>query len=156
MSRSEKRAYLERVRPRYRRTASRESKRRISDEFCEIYGCHRKHAVRLLSSRQAGRPRKSRKGRPAVYRDSEARKVLIRLWKAADFPCGKRLHAMLPYWLPHDERQHGPYAKEVRTKLQGISAATLDRILVCYRCAWEAGRSPTPGPFSLKGSTEAP
>ncbi len=42
-----KREYLEGIRPRYQRAGKRE-KGLILDEFCEVCGYDRKHAIRLL------------------------------------------------------------------------------------------------------------
>jgi hypothetical protein len=43
-----KREYLAKIKDRYRH-AGRKGKARILDEFCEICGHHRKHAIRLLN-----------------------------------------------------------------------------------------------------------
>lgn len=95
----------------------------------------RKHAIRALSAKQAGRPRKSAAGRPALYREKALRDIVVRIWKAADYPCGKRLVAMLPLWLAHDEKRHGPYRPALRDNVARISAATLDRLLLPVRGA---------------------
>ncbi len=44
-----KQEYLARIKDRYRK-AGRSGKSRILDEFCEVCGHHRKHAIRLLRS----------------------------------------------------------------------------------------------------------
>ncbi len=49
MGKTGKQGYLERIYGRYRK-ATREEKRKILDEFCEVCGYHRKHAIRLLMS----------------------------------------------------------------------------------------------------------
>ena len=59
-----KQAYLAKIKDRYRK-ASKRGKSRILDEFCEICGHHRKHAIRLL--RSDGRCKKKRPGRPSKY-----------------------------------------------------------------------------------------
>ena len=43
-----KREYLGRIKDRYRH-AGRKHKKAILDEFCEVCGHHRKHAIRLLN-----------------------------------------------------------------------------------------------------------
>jgi hypothetical protein len=62
------------------------------------------------------------------YGESE-RHVIRQIWRWGDYPCGKRLAAMLPLWLGAYERRHGALPVEVRQKLLAISAATLDRLL---------------------------
>jgi hypothetical protein len=59
--------------------------------------------------------------------------VVAAIWKLGDYPCGKRLVAMLPLWLPGYEQRHGILPSEVRRKLEQISAPTLDRLLAPYR-----------------------
>jgi hypothetical protein len=62
------------------------------------------------------------------------RGALERVWRAADHPCGKRLAPFLPTLVPALER-HGELAltEAVRTKLLGLSAATIDRLLAPAR-----------------------
>jgi hypothetical protein len=40
------------------------------------------------------------RGRPRRYDDPRIKTILTRLWKAGNLPCGKRLRAMIPLWLP--------------------------------------------------------
>ena len=54
-----------------------------------------------------------RKGRPPRYGPGVV-EVLWRIWKVAEQPCGKRLKALLPEWLPHYQREHGGLAAGVR------------------------------------------
>ena len=81
--------YLEKIRARYLK-ASRAGKTRILEEFCQVCGYHRKHAIRLLN-RKAGSP-KGKPGRPSAYGEAEL-KVLEYIWLWANRPCGKRLTA---------------------------------------------------------------
>lgn len=97
---------LEVLRERYR-NASKEDKGKIFDEFVAVAGCHRKHAVRLLT-RADSRTRE----RPAAVRriyDDAVRESLVVLWEAADRICGKRLKAVLPGLIAALE-QHGHLA----------------------------------------------
>ena len=66
---------------------------------------------------------------PRVY-DAAFCRTLVVLWQASDRVCGKRLRALLPSLVPALER-HGHLVLEplVRTKLLGVSAATIDRLL---------------------------
>jgi hypothetical protein len=125
MVRDAKKEYLERIRERYRR-ANRAYKKRILDEFCEVCGYHRKHAIRLLN--QDRRKRKKKSGREADYGAGE-QKVLKNIWLHADRPCSKRLKAILPTWLPFYEKEHGNLAEDMRLKLARISPRSIDRLL---------------------------
>jgi hypothetical protein len=68
---------------------------------------------------------------------------LRRIWFASDQPCGKRLKAIIPLWLPHYETQYGALAESVRTDLLKVSAATLDRLLKALRVTHPKGLSGT-------------
>jgi hypothetical protein len=54
-------------------------------------------------------------GRPPAY-GAEVLTVLWRVWKAAEPPCGKRLKALLPTWLPHYEAGYGRLEKTIAAK----------------------------------------
>lgn len=111
---------------RYRRS-SRSGKHQILDEFLKLTGYHRKHAIRVL-----GREAQSPKARPGPHRryNDEIRVTLITLWEAADRICGKRLKAVIPTLLESMTRYgHLSLADELRERLLGISAATIDRLL---------------------------
>ena len=101
---------------------------RILDEFVAVSGLHRKHAMRLLRAGQ----REQRSGpRPArrLY-DEAVREALIVIWEASDRICGKRLRALVPILVEAMERHgHLQLTPEVRTGLQTMSAATIDRAL---------------------------
>ena len=116
---------------------------RMITELCEQFGYSRKHAIKLLgaSAGWGGDPR-VRKGRPPVY-GPEVVKVLVRLWQAAEQPCGKRLVAMLELWVPHDEREHGKLAPAVRRQVLGISPAQADRLLAPHKAGTRRGRCGT-------------
>jgi hypothetical protein len=57
------------------------------------------------------------------------------IWLAAEQPCGKRLKAALALWLPHYEAERGGLEQEVRERVLGLSAATIDRLLAPCRVA---------------------
>jgi hypothetical protein len=110
----------------------RNEKGRILDEFVAITEFHRKHAMRVLRGGRA----KSRSGpRPERRRYDEAvREALIVLWEASDRVCGKRLKALAPILVEAMARHgHLELASEVRTRLLGMSAATMDRALRSVR-----------------------
>jgi hypothetical protein len=68
-----------------------------------------------------------RKGRPPRYGPGVV-EVLWRIWKVAEQPCGKRLKALLPGWLPHYEAEHGGLPRRIRAGVLGVSAAQIDRL----------------------------
>ena len=72
--------------------ADRKSKRTILDEFVEVSGYHRKHAIRLLGSKS--RIRKKEPQRAGRLYGEAVLQALILLWEAADRICGKRKGAV--------------------------------------------------------------
>jgi hypothetical protein len=124
------------IRERYA-ASGRAAKGAILDEFVAVTGLHRKHAIRLLSAKNAERPR----GRPRVRYGREVTEALVLLWEASDRVCSKRLKAMIPILLPALER-HGQLAPdaELRAALLSVSSATIDRLLSEIRIAAAQGR----------------
>ena len=90
------------VRQRYQ-AADRAGKKMILDEFTQVTGYHRKHAIRVLTTQRACEP-KTRAVR-RVYQEA-VKEALIVLWEAADRICGKRLKTILPPLVEAMER-HG-------------------------------------------------
>ena len=128
MSRKIAEELLPRLRQRYE-NRGREGRTRLLDEVCEQWGYSRKHAIKLLRAKAGwGGDPAARKGRPPAYGEAET-KVLWKIWRAAEQPCGKRLKALLPAWLPHYEREHGRLAKARRKAVLAVSAAQIDRLL---------------------------
>jgi hypothetical protein len=116
MSQKIREEMLARLRRRYANRGL-EGRSRMITELCEQFGYSRKHAIKLLGA-QAGRggdPR-ARKGRPPLYGPQVA-EVLLRIWKAAEQPRGKRLVALLARWLPYDEKERGQLTYESTTPL---------------------------------------
>src|ERR1051325_5484055 len=131
ISKQTKTELLEALRQRYQ-DAPKQDKGKILDEFVAVAGCHRKHAIRLLT---ASRPLPA--DTPAVARrtyDEAVRQALIVLWEAADRICGKRLQAVLPGLVAALER-HGHLHLDavVRQRVLAVSAATIDRLLASAR-----------------------
>lgn len=87
-----RRELIEAVGERYRRS-ERKDKRQILNEFVELTGYHRKHAIRVLCREQ--QPPKAKPGPQRRY-DDDVHAALILLWEAADRICGKRLKALIP------------------------------------------------------------
>src|SRR5579871_758804 len=131
ISKQTKAELLGALRERYRR-ATKPEKTKALDEFVAVAGCHRKHAIRLLTTVDP-----SGAESPAVDRRTygeAVRQALIVLWEAADRICGKRLKAILPSLVMALE-QHGHLALDpiVRHDLLSASAATIDRLLASVR-----------------------
>lgn len=128
MSRKLSEEVLPRLRQRYA-GRGREGRSRLIDEVCEQWGYSRKHAIKLLGAKAGwgGDPAK-RKGRPPEYGD-EVIDVLWGIWKASEQPCGKRLKALLPRWLPYYETEHGRLTRGLRKQVLAVSAAQIDRLL---------------------------
>jgi hypothetical protein len=109
------------------REASKNERGKILDEFAVLAQYHRKHAIRVL----AAGPDAPRQIRPRnrLY-DEAVRQALIVLWEAADRLCGKRLKALIPLLVDAMER-HGHLRLDptIRSRLLGVSAATIDRAL---------------------------
>ena len=119
--------------------SSKSEKGRMLDEFVAVSGCHRKHAIRLLSSRGSpGEPAQMETqagvGRGRRVYDEAVAEALIVLWEAADRICGKRLKAILPDLIAALERHgHLELDELVRERLLTVSAATIDRLLAPVR-----------------------
>ncbi len=138
MVKTERRAYLDAIRTRYRR-AGKAGKAVILNEFCAVCDYHRKYALRLLST-QHKRNRKTvtKPGPVSRYDTPELIKALRTIWMASDQLCSKRLKAALPLWLPHYQTQFVVLTVETLALLDSISAATIDRLLKPIRA--QAGR----------------
>jgi len=131
------------LRERYR-LADRQAKGRILDEFVEVSGFHRKHAVRLFRMKARSASKEAPVGR-RVY-DEATRQALIMIWEAADRICGKRLKAIIPDLLTAMEK-HGHLMLEsgVRRRVESASAATIDRFLRSVRKGAGSRRRKRPG-----------
>ncbi|KVD76698.1 integrase [Burkholderia ubonensis] len=126
LSMTTRRELTEAVGERYRRS-DRNEKRKILDEFLELTGYHRKHAIRVL-----GRDTPAPKAKPGPQRSygDDVCATLIPLWEAADRICGKRLKAVMPTFIDAMTRHgHLSLSHEMRERLLQISAATIDRLL---------------------------
>jgi hypothetical protein len=124
-----KREYVQAIYQRYRQ-ARRPEKRRILDEFCQVAGYHRKHAIRLLNGPAPGAARPPRR-RAATYSPA-AIEALRAIWRAAGYPWSLRLKALLPLWLPWARRRLRLRA-DVERQLLAISPRQIDRRLAPAR-----------------------
>jgi len=116
--------YLAAITDRYRK-AGRKYKKLILDEFCSVWGQHRKHAIRLLRNSQPG-VSVPRGARPEY--DAAVVHILEAIWLATNRLCSKLLKAALPTWMPHYQKAHR-VLPEVAEKVLRISPATIDRLL---------------------------
>ena len=78
-----RRELTEAIAVRYR-VAGRDEKQKILDEFTQVTGFHRKHAIRVLA--QKARVGAATRIRSRLY-DEAVVQALTVLWEAADPPC---------------------------------------------------------------------
>jgi hypothetical protein len=146
MSREARAELLASLRQRYL-AAPKADKTKALDEFVAAAGCHRKHAIRLLTTTT------SHAADPApidrrTYGEA-VREALLVLWEAADRICGKRLQAALPGLVEALERHgHLALAPDIREQILAVSAATIDRLL-------SPARGPTPRRKRRRASPQA-
>jgi len=135
MSKETKEQVLLRLRRRYA-TAGVEHKGKLLDQAVELFGYHRKAAIRALGQPQSklGCPRANLVlGRPKTYHPESLLPILKPIWFSAFQPCGSRLHALLPEWLPAYELDQRRIDADVRQCLLRASARTLDRLIAPLR-----------------------
>jgi hypothetical protein len=133
-----RRELIEAVRGRYQKSAGAE-KKQILDEFAEMAGYHRKYAIRVLRG-QCETMHSSQRQRRRIYNEAVITALTI-IWEAADRICGKRLKAVLKTFVESMERhEHLCLEDEVRGRLLGMSAATIDRLLGPVRAIAKQGR----------------
>jgi hypothetical protein len=143
LSLATRRELIEAIAERYR-SRTRIDKKRILDEFIEVTGFHRKHAIRALRKlqRQEG-DGAERLPRNRVY-DEAVTTALTVLWEAADRICGKRLKEAIPTLIDAMERHgHLQLDAAVRQRVLVMSAATMDRLLKPVRESGKQGRRRT-------------
>jgi hypothetical protein len=136
LSLATKRELIEAIGTRYQE-AGRGEKKIILDEFVQVTGFHRKHAIRAS---KIGKPLPSGAPRSWVY-DEAVISALTILWEAGDRICGKRLKQAIPILVDAMERhQHIQLHDEVRRRLFVMSPATMDRLLKPVRDVSRQGR----------------
>ena len=145
MSQITREEVLAKKRARYAR-AGQEHKSKIIAELVELFGYHRKSAVWALRRAPAAVAPYT-PGRPRAYDPAKLLPPLKAIWLAALQPCGERLQAALPEWLPAYEEDHRRLDADVRQALLQASRATLDRLLIPARV--EHRRRATTRPGSL-------
>ena len=85
--------------------AGREHKKKILDELMELFGYHRKAAIRALRAQPKAKAAFII-GRPKEYDPDKLLAPLKAIWLQALQPCSVRLKAALPEWLPAYEQDH--------------------------------------------------
>jgi len=143
MSQITRQEVLLRKRERYER-AGREHKSKIIDELVDLFGYHRKAAIRALKKPGGGRSAYA-PGRPKEYDPAKLLVPLKAIWLQALQPCGVRLKAALPEWVPAYEEDHRRLNSDVREALLSASRATLDRLLRPARVEHRRRASTRPG-----------
>lgn len=140
LSLATRRELIEAIAVRYR-GGTRIEKKKILDEFIEVTGFHRKHAIRALRRAKVEALKKAPRAR--LYDDAAVMALTI-LWEAADRICGKRLKEAIPTLVAAMERHgHLQLDSEVRPRLLAMSAATMDRLLKPVREVARQGRRRT-------------
>lgn len=148
MSQNTKLEVMKKLRWRYV-TAGLEYRKKLIDQAVELMGYHRKSAIRVLSGKKRTPELKVRigrgKGRPQVYEPERLLPVLKVIWRIGQQPCGRRLEAMMPEWVPAYESFHHSVGSSVRGQLLEVSSATLDRLLRPVRAQSRSTRPTRPG-----------
>lgn len=129
MSQKTRREVLNRLRRNYAK-AGVKYKGQLLDQTVQLFGYHRKAAIRALRMKypaKAAGPAVI--GRPKEYESDKLLPILKPIWFGAFQPCGRRLQALLPEWLPAYELDHRRIDADVRQSLLSISARTLDRMI---------------------------
>lgn len=134
MPKEARRAYLEAIRERYKKSGRRQ-KSVILSEFCQVCGYCRKYAVRILNRKIE--PGSKRPG-PAAKYDIEVCAHLKSLWEAMNKMCSKKMKAALPLWLPFY-----PASDATKSLLMQMSPSTIDRALRPYKHKKMKGLSTT-------------
>lgn len=143
MSQKTRTEVLAKKRDRYAR-AGKEHKTKIINELVELFDYHRKAAIRALQARPV-RAAPFVIGRPKEYDPDKLRAPLKAIWLAALQPCGVRLKACLPDWLPAYEEDHRRLNADVCQALLAASRATLDRLLIPARIEHRRRATTRPG-----------
>src|SRR5271167_1120825 len=121
--------------------STRNQKESILDEFIELTGFHRKHAIRVLNGESRRAAAGGNRGTRSRIYDEAVREALIVVWEAADRICGKRLKQIIAVLVTAMQRHgHMKLEAEVQRRLLAMSAATMDRLLKAVREVSQGGR----------------
>jgi len=125
--------------------AGMEYKTKLINQAVELFGYHRKAAIRALRRPAILAKAPFIVGRPREYDPEKLLKVLKPIWLAALQPCGKRLVAALPDWVSAYEQDQQRLDGDLRRSLLAASAATLDRLLQPLRAQHRRRGTTRPG-----------
>ena len=86
----------------------RKGRTRLRNEVCQLTGYESHYAIKVLRGKRpiGGQGTAPRGGSGPQYGEAE-RAVIKAIWLASEQPCGKRLKAALPLWLPFFEQCEG-------------------------------------------------
>lgn len=126
MSQKSKWEYFKAIYTRYRK-ASKDTRKQILDEFCQVCGYNRKYAIRLLNGLPPQKTKRQAKKRTSLY-GSQVISILSAIWQAAGHPWSLRLKALLPLWMPWARKQF-QLSSTLERQLLSMSPATMDRRL---------------------------
>jgi hypothetical protein len=120
----------------YKHVKDKKGKGVILDSFCRLSGFERKYAIKLLGGARGASTGEAkgrgRGGSTSRYGSTEIA-VLKTVWLQSEQPCGKRLKALLPFWVPSWERHHGALETGCRQRLLSLSASHMDRLLAPFK-----------------------
>ena len=85
-----KKTYTEQIRERYL-SSDKNTKAKILDEYCNVCGYARKHAIRTLSAKTSQDSKIKKPGPKPKYPADIFVEPLGRIWLMADKPCSKYL-----------------------------------------------------------------
>ena len=113
---------------RYHKAKGKKAKGLILGEFCQVYQCHRKSAIRKMNGAAPGEKRVVKaRGRRVVY-GRRVMEAIEGMWRASNYLWSRNLKAALPLWKESLGRRYKLDPKEL-TLLLNISSSTIDRRL---------------------------
>lgn len=124
--------YIFQMRRRYKLLRGKKAKGQLLNEIVTITGYDRKQAIRLMKQRAQPYRKRKQGGRPPLLNEQDI-EIIKRIWFASEQPCGKRLHALLPTWLPWIKQEGCPLKEDQTKHILKASPATLDRVLAPYK-----------------------
>lgn len=128
MSRKARWEYMKEFYVRYHKALNKKEKTELLDEFCKVYKCHRKHAIRKLNGPAPGdEPAQWGGGRREVY-SRRVIELLEEIWESTYYISSQRLVEVIPEWLPWLKKRYVIKEQEEQ-QLLSISASTIDRRL---------------------------
>ena len=133
MSQKTRKEVLAKMKQRYLR-AGKGYKKKLLDQAQELFGYHRKAAIRALRAPELEPAAGRVTGRPVEYEPGVLLPWLRPIWEATDYACGVRLAAMMAEWVPAFEEHEKRIPGAVRERLLSASGRTLERLLSPLRC----------------------